>query len=227
MQDKLNISILRSSLSQLAQLNLSLAQLRSCRTTRSNRKVVVTGQGSLCEAFKYEGLKFDPKTMQFTKKGKTLEKDFDMLEEWLDKKCEQSAPILSASATVSPSTPQLLPFQHHPFSHVPQMFKSPYPFHTFPYGHLQAPPHQLLPLSQVTPPATALPVTLTSCIPETNEPSAKEPEPEVRPRQRRILVSGSESSNHESDQESELTETRSPKPNQRICLQQEENPILW
>ena len=171
------------------------------RTTRSNRKVVVTGQGTLCEAFKYKGLKFDPKTMQFTKKGKTLEKDFDMLEEWLDKKCEQSSPILSAPVTVSPSVVSTPPFQHQPFSHVPQMFQSPYPFQAFPYGHIQAPPYHVHSLSQATSPATASPVTPTS-MPATNEPSAAEPEPELRPRQRRLLVSDSES-NEESEQESE------------------------
>ena len=57
------------------------------RIARTNRNVVVSGDGPLFETFKYKGLKFDPKTMQFTKKGKTLEKDFDMIESWLDTRC--------------------------------------------------------------------------------------------------------------------------------------------
>ena len=129
------------------------------RTTRTNRKVVVTGEGSLCEAFKYEGLKFDPKTMHFTRKGKTLEKDFDMLEVWLDKKCEQSSPTLGTPSSVSPplvSSSHLPPFLQHPLS---QMFQNPYPFHPFPYGHLQIPPQQ-----PVLQPAAAAPVTPASGI---------------------------------------------------------------
>jgi hypothetical protein len=163
------------------------------RTTRTNRKVIVTGEGSLCEAFKYEGLKFDPKTMQFTKKGKTLEKDFDMLEEWLDKKIEQSSPTVGTPAIVSSpvvTSPHLPPFLQHPLSHVPQMFQNPYPFHPFPYGHLQIPPQQMFPQ-----PVAATPVTLTSCNAEATEPSSLEPESEVGPRPRRLIVSGSESDN--------------------------------
>ena len=60
----------------------------SGRSSRTNIKVVVTGEGSLCEEFLYKGLKFNPKSMNFVRKGKTLEKDFDKLEEWLEKRVE-------------------------------------------------------------------------------------------------------------------------------------------
>ena len=64
----------------------------SGRSSRTNRKVVVTGEGSLCEEFLYKGLKFNPKSMNFVRKGKTLEKDFDKLEEWLEKRVELTSP---------------------------------------------------------------------------------------------------------------------------------------
>ena len=57
------------------------------RPSRTNRKVIVTGAGPLCEEFKFNGIRFSPKDMIFTKKGKTLEKDFDMLEDYIEKRC--------------------------------------------------------------------------------------------------------------------------------------------
>ena len=99
------------------------------RIARTNRNVVVSGDGLLFEAFKYKGLKFDPKTMQFTKKGKTLEKDFDMIESWLDTRCELSSPTSRTSPVPAVVTsPQVATFQPHQLS---PMFPNPFSFQPF------------------------------------------------------------------------------------------------
>ena len=131
------------------------------RTPRTNRKVVVTGAGPLCEEFKYQGLKFDPKSMIFMQKGKTLEKDFDMLEEWLEKRCESnSRPSVTANSQLLSSSPGHLqyPAMFPPGMLPPGMLPPgmlppgmPYPF--------SYPQHQFgnLPLSQVHQPSSLLP----------------------------------------------------------------------
>ena len=99
----------------------------SGRSARTNRKVVVTGEGSLCEEFLYKGLKFNPKSMNFVRKGKTLEKDFDKLEEWLENRVEWTSsnnPLPSASGYIL-NQPQL---PLHPFGspQVPSVVVQPF-----------------------------------------------------------------------------------------------------
>ena len=126
------------------------------RQAKTNRKVVVTGSGSLCQEFLYKGLKFDPKTMIFTKEGKTLDTDYDVLENWLEKRCNESSlpsssAVASGSAMAAPSSisyPQVSPhanLQYHPNQAFPVF--SPQPFLQFPFSQqlLQTPPnlHQI------------------------------------------------------------------------------------
>ena len=76
------------------------------RPSRTNRKVIVTGAGPLCEEFKFNGIRFSPKDMIFTKKGKTLEKDFDMLEDYIEKRCGNvPQPAARKDSLASPDAP--------------------------------------------------------------------------------------------------------------------------
>ena len=48
----------------------------SGRSARTNRKVVVTGEGSLCEEFLYKGLKFNPQVHELCEERQDLGKGF-------------------------------------------------------------------------------------------------------------------------------------------------------
>ena len=101
------------------------------RATRINRKIVVSGAGSIFEEFMFKDLKFDPKEMIVVKKGKTLQTDYNMLEQWLEKKALSiRSPNVdhAASSSVSPgpwlpsgTSPPL-----HP-SHVQLQYPTMYP----------------------------------------------------------------------------------------------------
>ena len=110
------------------------------RATRINRKVVVSGAGSIFEEFMFRDLKFDPKEMIVVKKGKTLMTDYNMLEQWLEKKTVSISSQHAGASSASPvpwvpsgTSPPLHPSQVQ--LQYPSMYPPPfYPPSMFPPG---------------------------------------------------------------------------------------------
>lgn len=68
--------------------------------TKTNRKLIVTAEGNLREAFKHKTIGYDPETMIVMKKGKNLEQDFSFLEEYIK---DRTSPIALNQAIQNPA----------------------------------------------------------------------------------------------------------------------------
>ena len=187
----------------------------SGRSARTNRKVVVTGEGSLCEEFLYTGLKFNPKSMNFVRKGKSLEKDFDKLEEWLENRVDRASsknPLPSASGYLvnQPQlplhpfgSPQVQSVVVHPFGMVTPSYTPPVVMNnTTP---VLAPKSTSVVMNNTTPVMSTTPLEATSTTPmrmSSISPSLSRVEQQKnRKKPRKIIASdlSLDSSSEESD----------------------------